>query len=46
MKIPTSFYELHTLTNSNGISFKNENDNIYLDNIIKEKYNFNLKEII
>jgi hypothetical protein len=35
--------ELHTLTNSNGISFKNENDNIYLDNIIKKKYNFNLK---
>lgn len=38
-----NFLELHTLSNSNGIEFVNKNDNIYLDNIIKSKYNFNLK---
>ena len=37
------FLELHTLSISNGVSFVNNNDNIYLDNIIKSKYNFNLK---
>ena len=38
-----NFLELHTLSVSNGVSFVNNNDNIYLDNIIKSKYNFNLK---
>jgi hypothetical protein len=37
------FLELHTLSNSNGSEFLNNNDNIYLDNIINSKYNFNLK---
>lgn len=39
------FLELHTLSVSNGVHFKNNDDNIYLDNIIKSKYNFNLKII-
>ena len=38
-----NFLELHTLSVSHGTAFENENDNIYLDNIIKSKYNFNLK---
>lgn len=37
------FLELHTLSVSNGNNFVDENDNIYLDNIIKSKYNFNIK---
>jgi hypothetical protein len=37
------FLELHTLSNSNGVEFSNNYDNIYLDNIIKSKYNFNIK---
>lgn len=38
-----NFLELHTLSVSSGCDFDNNNDNIYLDNIIKSKYNFNLK---
>ena len=38
-----NFLELHTLSLSNGGRFVKKNDNIYLDNIIKSKYNFNLK---
>ncbi len=41
-----NFLELHTLSKSNGSEFNNKNDNIYLDNIINSKYNFNLKKII
>ena len=37
------FLELHTLSSSGGVEFDNNNDNIYLDNIIKSKYNFNIK---
>lgn len=37
------FLELHTLSKSWGKEFYNNNDNIYLDNIIKSQYNFNLK---
>jgi hypothetical protein len=37
------FLELHTLSRSKGAKFVNNNDNIYLDNIINSKYNFNLK---
>jgi hypothetical protein len=37
------FLELHTLSQSNGVEFVNNDDNIYLDNIINSKYNFNLK---
>ena len=32
------FLELHTLSVSAGVKFNNNNDNIYLDNIIKSKY--------
>jgi len=38
-----NFLELHTLSVSNGVEFVDNNDNIYLDNIINSKYNFNLK---
>jgi hypothetical protein len=38
-----NFLELHTVSVSNGVEFVNNNDNIYLDNIINSKYNFNLK---
>jgi len=37
------FLELHTSSLSNGVEFSNCGDNIYLDNIINSKYNFNLK---
>ena len=37
------FLELHTLLPSCGRMFHDNNDNIYLDNIIKAKYNFNIK---
>jgi hypothetical protein len=37
------FLELHTLSRSGGLVFDDNNDdNIYLDNIIKTKYNFNI----
>jgi hypothetical protein len=36
------FLELHTLSTSIGMEFDNSQDNIYLDNIIKSKYIFNL----
>ena len=36
------FLELHTLSASGGVEFDNNNDNIYLDNIIKSKYNLNI----
>jgi hypothetical protein len=36
------FLELQTLSDSNGIYFLNNEDNNYLDNIIKTTYNFNL----
>ena len=32
------FLELHTLSVSGGVCFHNDNDNIYLDNIIKSNY--------
>lgn len=34
--------ELHTLSVSNGSEFVDNNDNIYLDNIINSKYKFNI----
>ena len=34
------FLELYTLSSSCGLKFRNDNDNIYLDNIINSKYNF------
>lgn len=37
------FLELHTLSSSGGSKFDNENDNEYLDNILHEKYTFNIK---
>jgi hypothetical protein len=39
------FLELHTLSHNGGTSFYNEKDNIYFDNIISHKYNFNLLNI-
>jgi hypothetical protein len=36
------FLELHTLSFSKGLYFENENDNSYLDNIIKSTYSFNI----
>ena len=36
------FLELHTLSKSNGVEFIDNNDNLYLDDIIKSKYNFSL----
>lgn len=32
------FLELHTLSSSGGIEFANNNDNVYLDNIMKTNY--------
>ena len=32
------FLELHTLSVSNGLKFRNEDDNVYLDNIMKLNY--------
>jgi hypothetical protein len=32
--------ELHTVSETNGLEFKNKDDNIYLDNILKAKYKF------
>lgn len=37
------FLELHTLSSSCGVEFSNNNDNIYLKNIIDETYNFNIE---
>jgi len=37
------FLAVHTLSISNGVRFNNENDNIYLDNILNTKYRFKLK---
>jgi len=37
------FLELHTVSSSNGVEFINNNDNIYLDNILNATYNFNIK---
>jgi hypothetical protein len=37
------FLELHTKTESDGIVFKNMDDNIYLRNIIRNRYNFDIE---
>jgi len=39
------FLELHTLSKSDGIKFKEESDNVYMDTVIKNKYVFNLEPI-
>jgi hypothetical protein len=36
------FLELDTLSSSQGSWYENQDDNIYLDNLIKSKYNFNI----
>jgi hypothetical protein len=36
------FLELNTLSESSGSNFKNKNDNIYLDNVIKSNYDFSI----
>ena len=36
------FLKLNTLSESDGKQFMNENDNIFLDNIINNNYAFNL----
>lgn len=33
--------KLHTVSASNGVEFVNNNDNVYLDNILNSQYNFN-----
>ena len=40
------FLELHTLSCSGGVEFNNNDDNIYLDNIIKSKYDFNITPLL
>jgi hypothetical protein len=38
------FLELHTLSNSDGLNFiNNDNDNYYLNNIINTRYKFNIQ---
>ena len=37
------FLELHTISNSNGVRFLNDTDDIYLNNIINKKYKFNIQ---
>lgn len=37
------FLEVYTLSESNGVTFNNANDNEYLSNVIKNTYNFNIK---
>ena len=36
------FLEFHTLSESTGVEFSNNDDNNYLNNIIKSTYNFNI----
>ncbi len=36
------FLEIHTISVSDGVKFKNDDDNIFLDDIIKSEYKFNL----
>ena len=36
------FLELHTLSSSDGVAFKNNNDNKYLNNIINTTYEFDI----
>jgi hypothetical protein len=38
------FLELHTLSNSTGLKFTNNNDNEYLNNIITTTYNFYVED--
>ena len=38
------FLELHTVSPSIGAKFHNDDDDIYLDNVIKSKYKFNIKK--
>lgn len=38
------FLEIHTISNSQGANFILEEDNIYLDQIIKKRYNFELED--
>ena len=39
------FLELNTLSKSSGSRFTNENDNIYLDNVIKSNYDFSILDL-
>ena len=39
------FLELHTISESNGLDFINNSDNLFLDNIIKSTYKFNFLPI-
>lgn len=40
------YLELHTVSSSAGVGFTNEDDNVYLDNIIMQAYSFDLIESI
>ena len=39
------FLELHTLSQSHGIFFDNQNDDLYLDNVFKNTYKFDVKHL-
>lgn len=39
------FLELHTLSSSDGVTFANNDDNTYLNVILKNMYKFNLKNV-
>ena len=38
--------ELHTLSTTDGVTFKNENDNTYLKDILLKSYDFNTTSIV
>ncbi len=40
------FLELHTISENNGLSFVNKNDNNYINKILNDNYFFEIKEII
>jgi hypothetical protein len=39
------FLELHTVSKSDGIKFKEESDNVYMDTVLLNKYRFNLHKL-
>ena len=40
------FLELHMLSKTNGVNFYNNNDTIYLDNIIQLNFKFKIMNVI
>jgi hypothetical protein len=39
------FLELHTISESNGVYFNNNIDNQYINNVLLNNYNFNIKNL-